>query len=31
MESNLQQNFNVGFTNMKSDVLVHLTQWQYWW
>lgn len=31
MEANLQSNFNVGFTNMKSDVLVHLTQWQYWW
>jgi len=31
MEANLQSNFNVGFTNMKSDVLIHLTQWQYWW
>jgi len=31
MEANLQSNFNVGFTNMRSDVLIHLTQWQYWW
>lgn len=31
LEANLQTNFNVGFTNMKSDVLIHLTQWQYWW
>lgn len=31
IEANLQTNFNVGFTNMKSDVLIHLTQWQYWW
>lgn len=30
-EVNTQTNFNVGFTNMKSDVLIHLTQWQYWW
>ena len=25
------QNFNMGFSNNKSDVLIHLTQWQYWW
>lgn len=31
IEANLQTNFNVGFTNMKSDILIHLTQWQYWW
>ena len=30
-EVSLQSNFNVGFSNMKSDVLIHLTQWQYWW
>ena len=30
-EVSLQANFNVGFSNMKSDVLIHLTQWQYWW
>lgn len=31
IEANLQSNFNVGFTNQKTDVLIHLTQWQYWW
>ncbi len=30
-EVSLQSNFNVGFSNQKSDVLIHLTQWQYWW
>jgi len=30
-EVSLLSNFNVGFTNQKSDVLIHLTQWQYWW
>ena len=30
-EVSLQSNFNVGFSNTKSDVLIHLTQWQYWW
>ncbi len=25
------QNFNMGWTNNKTDVLIHLTQWQYWW
>lgn len=24
-------NFSVGYTSMKSDVIVHLAQWQYWW
>lgn len=24
-------NFHVGFNNTKSDILIHLTQWQYWW
>ena len=24
-------NFNMTFSNSKSDVLIHLTQWQYWW
>lgn len=27
LEANLQTNFNVGFTNNKSEVLIHLTQW----
>lgn len=31
IEANLQSNFNVGFTNTKTDILIHLTQWQYWW
>ena len=30
-EVNVQKNFNIGFTNMQSEVLIHLTQWQYWW
>lgn len=30
-EVSLQNNFNVNFSNMKSEVLIHLTQWQYWW
>jgi len=30
-EASYQLNFNVGFSNTKSDVLVHLAQWQYWW
>ena len=25
------QNFNMSFSNNKSDILIHLTQWQYWW
>lgn len=24
-------NFSVGYTSMKSDVVIHLAQWQYWW
>lgn len=24
-------NFHLGFNNTKSDILIHLTQWQYWW
>lgn len=27
----LQINYGVGFNNMKSDTVIHLTQWQYWW
>ena len=30
-EISYMQNFNMGFSNSKSDVLIHLTQWQYWW
>lgn len=30
-ESTFQTNFNVGFSNTKSDILIHLSQWQYWW
>jgi heme/copper-type cytochrome/quinol oxidase subunit 2 len=30
-ESSFQCNFNVGFSNTKSDILIHLSQWQYWW
>ena len=30
-EVSYMQNFNMGFSNNKSDVLIHLTQWQYWW
>ena len=30
-EVSLQNNFNVNFSNLKSEVLIHLTQWQYWW
>ena len=26
-----QNNFNLGFSTTRSDVLVHLAQWQYWW
>ena len=24
-------NFNMAFSNNKSNILIHLTQWQYWW
>lgn len=30
-ETIVQTNFNIGFSNNKSDVLIHLAQWQYWW
>lgn len=30
-EVSYMQNFNMTFSNNKSDVLIHLTQWQYWW
>jgi heme/copper-type cytochrome/quinol oxidase subunit 2 len=30
-EANYLVNFNLGFSNNTSDVLIHLAQWQYWW
>lgn len=30
-ETIVQTNFHIGFSNNKSDVLIHLAQWQYWW
>jgi hypothetical protein len=30
-EISYMQNFNMSFSNNKADVLIHLTQWQYWW
>lgn len=27
----VQSNFHIGFSNNKSDMLIHLAQWQYWW
>ena len=30
-EASYQLNFNTGFSTTKSDVLIHLAQWQYWW
>lgn len=30
-EVSYMKNFNMSFSNNKSDVLIHLTQWQYWW
>ena len=30
-EASYQLNFNTGFSTTRSDVLVHLAQWQYWW
>jgi heme/copper-type cytochrome/quinol oxidase subunit 2 len=27
----VQSNFHIGFSNNKSDILIHLGQWQYWW
>lgn len=31
LESTFQTNFNVGFSNTSSDILIHLSLWQYWW
>lgn len=31
VETITQVNFGIGFSNMKSEVLIHLAQWQYWW
>jgi heme/copper-type cytochrome/quinol oxidase subunit 2 len=31
IETVTQVNFGIGFSNMKSEVLIHLSQWQYWW
>ncbi len=30
-EAVYQSNFNTGFSTTRSDVLIHLAQWQYWW
>ncbi len=30
-EATFLTNFNLGFSNNTSDVLIHLGQWQYWW
>ena len=30
-EASYQLNFNTSFSTTRSDVLVHLAQWQYWW
>jgi len=30
-EVSYQTNFNITFSNNRSDVYIHLTQWQYWW
>ena len=30
-EVSFLSNFHVGFNNTKSDILIHLMQWQYWW
>ena len=30
-DASYQNNFNVGFSTTRSDILVHLAQWQYWW
>lgn len=30
-EASYQLNFNTSFTTFRSDVLIHLAQWQYWW
>ena len=30
-EISFHTNFNLNYSNTKSDILIHLTQWQYWW
>jgi hypothetical protein len=30
-DASYQLNFNTSFSSTRSDVLVHLAQWQYWW
>ena len=30
-EATFETNFNTQFPNTKTDVLIHLAQWQYWW
>lgn len=30
-DASYQNNFNLGFSTTRSDVLIHLAQWQYWW
>ena len=30
-EANSLTNFNFGFSTHKSDILIHLSQWLYWW
>jgi len=30
-EASYQLNFNVGYSTTRSDILIHLAQWQYWW
>jgi hypothetical protein len=30
-EGSYIQNFNTGFSSTRSDILIHLAQWQYWW
>lgn len=31
LEVSFVTNFHLGFNNTRSDVLIHLVQWQYWW
>lgn len=30
-EATFQTNFNMGFSNTTSEILIHLSLWQYWW
>jgi heme/copper-type cytochrome/quinol oxidase subunit 2 len=30
-ETTFETNFNTQFPNTKTDLLIHLAQWQYWW